>query len=177
MDSCFQGVTKRCRLSLLTNSALVIRVQMWGEGGSCGGTAISTAVHITWHEAQINFGDLPQYLTYSYFLCNNFLLIQCSKFTFSLLEGDVRDRLERPGEGGTRHHPPHRAPQPYSSTVLALPACLQQNRHEILQVKPFSLPIPVSLITKMGNGFLKGSQRDVVYLSWPIAPLHMSNRF
>jgi non-ribosomal peptide synthetase component E (peptide arylation enzyme) len=29
----FQGVTKRCRLSLLTNSALVIRVQTQGEGG------------------------------------------------------------------------------------------------------------------------------------------------
>ncbi len=28
-----KGVTKRCRLSLLTNSALVIRVQMRGEGG------------------------------------------------------------------------------------------------------------------------------------------------
>ncbi len=29
------GVTKRCRLSFLTNSALLIRVQMRGEGGSC----------------------------------------------------------------------------------------------------------------------------------------------
>ncbi len=28
-----QGVTKRCRLSFLTNSALVKRVQMRGEGG------------------------------------------------------------------------------------------------------------------------------------------------
>jgi hypothetical protein len=28
-----QGVTKRCRRSLLTNSALVIRVQLRGEGG------------------------------------------------------------------------------------------------------------------------------------------------
>ncbi len=25
---------------------------------------MSAAVHITWHEAQINFGDLPPYLTY-----------------------------------------------------------------------------------------------------------------
>ncbi len=62
-----QRVTKRCRLSLLTNSALVIRVQMRGEGVSCGlagSQPMSAAVHITWHGAQINFGDLPQYLTY-----------------------------------------------------------------------------------------------------------------
>ncbi len=26
---------------------------------------MSTAVHITWHAAQINFGDLPPYLTYN----------------------------------------------------------------------------------------------------------------
>ncbi len=44
-----QGVTKRCRLSLLTNSALVIRVQMRGEGGSCGVSAneYSCAHHVT----------------------------------------------------------------------------------------------------------------------------------
>ncbi len=47
-----QGVTKRCRLSLLTNSALVIRAQMRGEGRSFGVSV------------QINFGDLPPYLTY-----------------------------------------------------------------------------------------------------------------
>ncbi len=36
-DTIDQGVTKRCRLSLLTNSALVIRVQLRGKGGgSCG---------------------------------------------------------------------------------------------------------------------------------------------
>jgi hypothetical protein len=45
-----QGVTKRCRLSLLTNSALVIQVQMRGEGGSCGVSANehSSAHHVTW---------------------------------------------------------------------------------------------------------------------------------
>ncbi len=39
-------VTKRCRLSLLTNSALVIR----GKGGSCGVSAneYSCAHHVTW---------------------------------------------------------------------------------------------------------------------------------
>jgi hypothetical protein len=39
-------VTKRCRLSLLTNSALVIRVQMRGEGGVAGSQPMSTAVQI-----------------------------------------------------------------------------------------------------------------------------------
>jgi hypothetical protein len=45
-----QGVTKKCRLSLLTNSALVIRVQMRGEGGSCGVSAneYSCTHHVTW---------------------------------------------------------------------------------------------------------------------------------
>ncbi len=45
-----QGVTKKCRLSLLTNSALVIRVQMRGEGESCGVSANekSCAHHVTW---------------------------------------------------------------------------------------------------------------------------------
>ncbi len=45
---CKQGVTKRCRLSLLTNSALVMRVQMRGEGeGVAGSQPMNTAVHIT----------------------------------------------------------------------------------------------------------------------------------
>ena len=45
-----QGVTKRCRLSLLTNSVLVIRVPMRGRGGSSGVSAneYSCAHHVTW---------------------------------------------------------------------------------------------------------------------------------
>ncbi len=58
------GVTKRCRLFLLTNSALVIRVQMRDIGVSAESQPMSTAVHITLHGAQINFGDLTPYLTY-----------------------------------------------------------------------------------------------------------------
>ncbi len=44
-----QGVTKRCRLSLLTNSALVIRVQMREEGGKLHVSAneYSFAHHVT----------------------------------------------------------------------------------------------------------------------------------
>ncbi len=55
--------TKRCRLSLLTNSALIIESQWEGMGGA-GSQPMSTAVHITWPGAQMNFGDLPPYLTY-----------------------------------------------------------------------------------------------------------------
>ncbi len=63
--TCPCGVTKRCRPSLLTNSAPHIRVQMRGEGEVAGSQPMSIAVHITaGHGAQINFGDLPQYLTY-----------------------------------------------------------------------------------------------------------------
>ncbi len=58
-------------LSLLTNSALVIRVQKRGEGGVGGSWPMSTAMHITWHGAQINLGDLPPYLTYGGGVCYN----------------------------------------------------------------------------------------------------------
>ncbi len=60
-----QGVTKRCQ-SLLTNSALVYESQCGGMrgGGVAGSQQMSTAVHITWHRTQINFGDLLPYLTY-----------------------------------------------------------------------------------------------------------------
>ncbi len=57
-----QGVTKRCRLSLLTNSVLVYE-------SKCRG-AMSPAVNIAWHGAQINFGDPPPYLTYGHNICN-----------------------------------------------------------------------------------------------------------
>ncbi len=45
----FQEVTKRCRLSWLTNSAPHIRVQCGGRGGVAvaGSQPISTDVHIT----------------------------------------------------------------------------------------------------------------------------------
>jgi hypothetical protein len=53
----------RCRLSLLTNSVPHLRVQMRGEGEVAGSQPMSTAVTITRHGAQINFGDLTPYLT------------------------------------------------------------------------------------------------------------------
>ncbi len=51
-----QGVTNRCRLSLLTSSALVYESQCVGIGGIAGPQPMSTAVHITWYGAQIKFG-------------------------------------------------------------------------------------------------------------------------
>jgi hypothetical protein len=41
-----------------------VRVQMRVKGGDSGSQPMSKAVHITWHGAQINFGDLPPYLNY-----------------------------------------------------------------------------------------------------------------
>ncbi len=35
-----------------------------GREGVAGSQPMSTAVHITWHRDQINFGDQPPYLTY-----------------------------------------------------------------------------------------------------------------
>jgi hypothetical protein len=45
-----KGITKRCRLSLLTNSALVRRLdksKCGGREGVAGSQPMSTAVHIT----------------------------------------------------------------------------------------------------------------------------------
>ncbi len=57
-----QGVTKRCRLSWLTNSALVYESKCGGRGG--GGCGVSANEYSCAHEAQINFGYLTPYLTY-----------------------------------------------------------------------------------------------------------------
>ncbi len=58
----YQGVTKRCRLSLLTNSALVIQVPMrrYGRGwrGLSSANEYSCAYHVTW-SPNIIFRDLP----------------------------------------------------------------------------------------------------------------------
>ncbi len=57
-----QGVTNRCRLSWLTNSAPRIWAQMRvGGGGGCG---VSANEYSSVHGAQISFGDLTPYLTY-----------------------------------------------------------------------------------------------------------------
>ncbi len=60
----YHGDTKSCHLSLLTNSALVHESKCGWWGRIAGSQPMSTALHITWHGAQINFGDLPPYLTY-----------------------------------------------------------------------------------------------------------------
>ncbi len=56
----FWGVTKRCRLSWMTNSALVYEPK-WG-GGGCGFSANEYSYALG---AQTNFGDLTPYLTYA----------------------------------------------------------------------------------------------------------------
>ncbi len=53
-----QGVLKRCRLSWLTNCALVFELKCGGEGGGVSANEYSCA-----HGAQ--FGDITPYLTYS----------------------------------------------------------------------------------------------------------------
>ena len=58
LHTVFQGVTKRCRLSWLTNSALVYEPNA-GGGGVAGSQTMSTDVQ----ERKINFGDLTPYLT------------------------------------------------------------------------------------------------------------------
>ncbi len=87
-----QGVTKRCRLSLLTNSTLLMRVQMRGEGGKgvAGSRPMSTAVHITWHGAEKNFGIL----TYSMAGC--FLPVaRCRNFGGKFWSVDRKRSLEK----------------------------------------------------------------------------------
>jgi hypothetical protein len=53
----------RCRLSLLTNSALVYEPK-YRARGVAGSQPMSTTVYGT----QINFGDLTPYLTYGLYL-------------------------------------------------------------------------------------------------------------
>jgi hypothetical protein len=82
-----QGVTKRCRLTWLTNSALVYDPKC-GGGGSCGDTAYTGA--------QINFGDLTPYLT----LC-------CRVIAVGSGEGDLLAvSLELPDDCHDKHVEP-----------------------------------------------------------------------
>ncbi len=52
---CYQGITKRCRLSWLTNSAPVYEPKCEGGGGGCGVSAYEYSYAL---RAQLNFGDL-----------------------------------------------------------------------------------------------------------------------
>jgi hypothetical protein len=61
-ESFTQGATKRCRLSWLTNSALVYEPKCGERGELRGLKPMSTA----YKGAQINFEDLTPYLTYAF---------------------------------------------------------------------------------------------------------------
>jgi hypothetical protein len=56
----YQGVTKRCHLSWLANSALVYEPKCGGRGGIVGSQLYTGA--------QINFVDLMPYLTYDSYI-------------------------------------------------------------------------------------------------------------
>jgi hypothetical protein len=58
-----RGVTRRCRLCWLTNSALIYEPK-GGEGVGC---KVSANEHSCGRGAQINFGHLTPYLTYGYY--------------------------------------------------------------------------------------------------------------
>jgi hypothetical protein len=65
-------------------SLLVLWAQMRGKRGVAGSQPMRTAVHITWHGAQINFGDPTPYLTYEQNASYTY-----SKFYVSGIEGDI----------------------------------------------------------------------------------------
>ncbi len=75
-----QGVTKRCRLSWLTNSVLVYEPKCGGEGGSCG---VSANEYSCTQEPK-NFGDQNPYLTHGLFNFPLFICRRYPKFRFSL---------------------------------------------------------------------------------------------
>ncbi len=56
-----QGLTKRCRLSWLTISALIYEPKCGGRGGGCW---VSANEHSCAHGAQKNFGDVTPCLSY-----------------------------------------------------------------------------------------------------------------
>jgi hypothetical protein len=60
-----QGVTKRCRLSWLTNSVLVYDPKCGGGGGG-EGCRVSANEYSCAHGDQINSGDLSPYLSYDF---------------------------------------------------------------------------------------------------------------
>ncbi len=64
----YQGVTKRCRLSWLPDSALVYEPKYGGMGGR-GGWGVSANECSCAHGAQINFRDLTPYLTPMFCTC------------------------------------------------------------------------------------------------------------
>jgi hypothetical protein len=66
-----QGVTKTCRLSWLTNSALVYEPKCGGWGWGCGASANEYSCA---HGAQIKFADLTPYLTYVIHILIGFVL-------------------------------------------------------------------------------------------------------
>ncbi len=78
---CNQGVTKRCRLSFLTNSALVYEPKCRGRREGCG---VSANEHSCVHGAQKNFGDRTPYLTYDCsvsclcYLASSKILVKCN---------------------------------------------------------------------------------------------------
>ncbi len=77
-----------------------IRVQMRGDGGIVGSQPMSTAVHITWHGAQINFGDLTPYFT-TYFVTRISSFSQVKNLygagNMSSLKRDTSPTPHRPG--------------------------------------------------------------------------------
>ncbi len=89
-----QGVKKRCRLSFLTNSALVYEPKCRGRREGCG---VSANEHSCVHGAQINFGDLTPYLTYDCsvsclcFLASSKILVKCKLLYLLKAEKDMRD--------------------------------------------------------------------------------------
>ncbi len=78
-------VTKRFRLSWLTNSALVYEPK-------CGGRdfGASTNKYSCAHEVQINFGDLTPYLTYAYIIELN---VTCYPTEYKMCIADPSLRL------------------------------------------------------------------------------------
>ncbi len=104
-----QGVTKRCRLSWLTNSALVSEAKC-GEGGSRG---LSQWVQL-YTGAQINFGDLTTYLTYA----NDPVL---SRLSFFVCDGDMESLLLFYG-------PSQQRPKCLSSSFIYVPITTKKTR-------------------------------------------------
>ncbi len=97
MDQCYHGVTRRCRLSWLTNSALVYESKCGGREGVCGVSAneYSCSHHVIWSPNKLWRSNSILYLTMSATITRHLSMGSsslCSGFNIICINGETVNR-------------------------------------------------------------------------------------